>query len=273
MNAFFLAAGLGTRLRPFTETLAKPAIPFLGLPQILYPYFFTHELGIQKWAYNTHHMGDSIEAALEKFHVSAKRVHELTILNSAGGLFNARTDIDATEDFLVINSDSLFIYEDINSFKELISLHKKEERLATLVCIDKKGCGQYFPGLYSDSSHKLLAAGKIEDSPHKCSHFIGVYILSPQIFDLMDSEPKNMIYDVLLPLSQDHNIQVAIWEKTTAYELGTLKEFKLNHVELSKESFLSLDNSFGRTHQFFEKKAPEAYPYLQELERQILRSI
>ena len=273
MNAYFLAAGLGTRLRPYTKDLAKPAIPFLGLPQISYPYFFCTELGVQSFAYNTHHHGDHVESIFQILAPSAQRFHEDSILNSSGGIFNARHFLSSSDPSIVINADSLFVYQDISGFQKIISDHQKEKRWVTLVTVNQPGCGIHFPGLYFDEEFRLQNAGLNKSDKFQCSHFIGVYILSPDIFNFMSDQPQNMIHDTLLKLKDSHPIHVQSWPDVIHYELGTLKNFKRNHLELSSTNLDENKNSFQRTHQFFRSKNLSFYPYKQKLEKQILRSM
>lgn len=273
MNAYFLAAGLGTRLRPYTKDLAKPALPFLGLPQLAYPYFFCTELGVQSFAYNTHHRGEDIESIFKILDLTAQRFHEDPIRNSSGGIFNAHHFLSSSDPSLVINADSLFIYKNISGFQKIILDHQRKKRQVTLVTVDQPGCGIHFPGLYFDDDFKLQDVGLNKSDSLQKAHFIGIYILSSKIFDSMNDQPQNMIYDTLISLKDSIPIYVQDWPQVTHHELGTLKDFKRNHLELSSMNLEETINSFQRTHQFFKSKHPKFYPYKQDLEKQILRSL
>lgn len=287
MNAFLLAAGLGTRLRPFTETMAKPSISFLGLPQILYPYYFCKELGIETISYNTHHNPESVNKVLSDFKIQATNYFESTILNSGGGVSHARESLINSDPFLVINADSLFIYDEISQFKQILKNHINEGRLATLLTIKKSGCGHSFPGLESNSEGKLISAGLAQDvykdmdhdqrSDKRFTHFIGVYIFSNDIFKYLKNQPDNLIYDVLLKLKDQNTIKVEVLNGVSWYELGTIKDYKTNYLILENQIASNADatheDSFCRTHKYFKTIAPEHYPYDTSLEQQILRSL
>ncbi len=285
MKAFFLAAGYGTRLRPFTETDAKPAIPFLGLPQILYPYFFSREMGITNMVYNTHHNPKSVDTALKTFDIVAESYFEKTILNSAGGLSHARESLQQESDFLVLNADSLFIYDSLEPFQKAIKEHINEKRLATLFTISKDGCGADFPGLATDKNNNLISAGYVEDTKKQDTdpnlslsqfhHFIGCYIFSNRIFNFISDKPDNLIYDILLKLPQTErqNVKIENLIDVSWYELGTIKDYKTNHLLLSKYLDDNIENSFTRTHAYFRSTHPNHYPYKNSFEQQILRSL
>jgi mannose-1-phosphate guanylyltransferase len=87
-----LAAGLGTRLRPLTDRLPKPALPVLNAPLASYALRRLAALGITRVALNTHHLPRELEAALEG-HVPAgmtlRFAHEPELLGTGGGVRNA----------------------------------------------------------------------------------------------------------------------------------------------------------------------------------------
>ena len=63
MKALLLAAGLGTRLKPFTFTQAKASIPFLNAPMIHYPLQFLFANRIDETIINLHAHPESVQKA------------------------------------------------------------------------------------------------------------------------------------------------------------------------------------------------------------------
>ncbi|MCB0350245.1 MAG: hypothetical protein KDD38_03620 [Bdellovibrionales bacterium] len=108
MNALMLSAGLGTRFRPVTDRVAKPAIPFLNVPLLGYSLYylenlFSENLGVgindkscrlENLVLNTHHLPASVEGAANCLtHGQDYRVlfsFEPEILGSGGGILKAR---------------------------------------------------------------------------------------------------------------------------------------------------------------------------------------
>lgn len=89
VRAFILAAGLGTRLRPLTDTVPKALVPVLGVPMLERLRAFLAGAGIRTHALNTHHLADAVRA-----HVSARAdppalFHEPELLGTGGALVNA----------------------------------------------------------------------------------------------------------------------------------------------------------------------------------------
>ena len=61
-----LAAGLGTRLQPYTNKLAKPVFPFLNLPMLCYPLYYLEKSEIKNLVVNTHHLPETVKEKVLK---------------------------------------------------------------------------------------------------------------------------------------------------------------------------------------------------------------
>lgn len=108
MKAFILAGGLGTRLRPLTETVPKPMILIYGKPFISYQIKLLASQGIKNIIVSTGYLGEQIEAYLgngSKFGVSITYSPETAPLGSGGALIQAKDLID--DDVLILNGDDI----------------------------------------------------------------------------------------------------------------------------------------------------------------------
>lgn len=87
-NAMVLAAGLGTRLRPITDTIPKPLVAIAGKPMIDYVLDLLAEAGVEKAVVNVHHFADQMEAhlATRKQPVITFSDERAALMNSGGGL-------------------------------------------------------------------------------------------------------------------------------------------------------------------------------------------
>src|SRR6185437_9353962 len=93
MRGLILSAGMGERLRPLTLTRAKPAIEFLNMPMLAYPYYWLDTVDLSNVVFNTHYLPETVRKAA--MHVVRPECqthfsHEDTILGSGGGIWNAR---------------------------------------------------------------------------------------------------------------------------------------------------------------------------------------
>ena len=64
MKAMILAAGIGERLRPLTETMPKPMIPISSEPLVVHQLRWLNRAGITDVVINLHHLGEQIENRL-----------------------------------------------------------------------------------------------------------------------------------------------------------------------------------------------------------------
>lgn len=104
-----LAAGLGTRLRPITNTTPKPLLPLDGITLIDQQILYLKKFGIDDIIINLHHLGAQIENHVgdgSEYGVKVTYSNEPEILGTGGGIKNAM-DFFGEEPFVVINCDAL----------------------------------------------------------------------------------------------------------------------------------------------------------------------
>lgn len=257
MKAFLLCAGFGTRLRPLTETKAKPVLPIANLPQLFYPLHFLNQLGVSRFVLNTHWQAQSIVNCLDRFPNIRSMCdishEEPEILDSAGGLKQARKFFTEDDDyFFVLNGDSFFL-SDIETQKKISDITKKhmESKLQTPILFtapykDLKS------GLWVDSESNLKDAGPTtEIKGLEKKHFVGLYFFHKSIFNSLTDKTNNLIYDVILPLAKslqtetsEHQTQIKTYHLKNLkwFETGMLESYVECHTELVK--ILELNNSF-----------------------------
>lgn len=108
-QAFVLAAGLGTRLRPLTEELPKPLIPIFQKPLLTFALDHLIDVGVNRFVINTHRHPQ----LFQDFFVTGEYagfpvtlVHEPELLETGGGIKNAESHF-GTEPFLTYSGDIL----------------------------------------------------------------------------------------------------------------------------------------------------------------------
>jgi MurNAc alpha-1-phosphate uridylyltransferase len=109
-RAMVLAAGLGTRMRPLTDTLPKPLVPVAGKALIDHVLDRLADAGVTTAVVNVHHKADAIEAHLKgrtrpKIVISDERGE---LLDTGGGVVKALPQL-GTAPFFHMNSDTLWI--------------------------------------------------------------------------------------------------------------------------------------------------------------------
>jgi N-acetyl-alpha-D-muramate 1-phosphate uridylyltransferase len=121
-TAFVLAAGLGQRMRPLTDTLPKPLVPLAGRALIDHVLDRLAEAGITKAVVNVHYLADKIEN-----HVKARTAPHVKIsdergvlLETGGGVVRALLMLGDAP-FVIHNSDTVWIDTNNTNLERLLT--------------------------------------------------------------------------------------------------------------------------------------------------------
>ncbi len=186
MKAMILTAGLGTRLRPLTDTIPKPLLPVGGTPLVLWNLLLLRANGIQEVMINLHYLGSMIEERLgdgSRWNMRITYSYEPELLGTGGGLKIAEWFFER-QPFLVMNGDTLIDLD----IPALLDFHHSQGGIATLVLRDDPQAVQW-GAVESDAQDRLLRINGqgVEESVSKSSvisrMFAGVHILHPSILD------------------------------------------------------------------------------------------
>lgn len=204
-----LAAGLGTRLKPFTDKHPKALAVVNGktLLQRNIEYLLTFD--IKDIIVNIHHFPDQIREYVRSHngfgaHITFSDETD-KVLETGGGLIHASWFLKDSNPFLMMNVD---ILTDLDIHK-MISLHTQRKALATLA-VSRRKTSRYF---MFDEEDRLCGWKSIKMGEQKIRReaqkyfdkaFSGISILSPGIFDLNIREGKFSIVDTYLDLAADH---------------------------------------------------------------------
>jgi MurNAc alpha-1-phosphate uridylyltransferase len=111
-QAMVLAAGLGTRLRPITDSMPKPLVPIAGKPMIDYGLDALADAGVTRAVVNVHHFADRMEAHLAAYPQLHIRISDerSALMNSGGGLKRGLALLDPGLVY-VMNADLFWIGE------------------------------------------------------------------------------------------------------------------------------------------------------------------
>ena len=105
-----LAAGLGTRMRPVTDTLPKPLIEVNGRALIDHALDRLQAAGVTDAVVNTHHLADQVEAHLkDRTSPAIKLSPEKKLLETGGGIANALALLGAGP-FFTVNADTFWLH-------------------------------------------------------------------------------------------------------------------------------------------------------------------
>lgn len=210
MKAMILAAGLGTRLKPFTNKHPK-ALALVNSKSLLQRNIeYLATFGITDVIVNVHHFADQIIDLIKKNNGFGSHItisdERNEVLETGGGLKKASHFFD-DEPFVLMNAD---ILTDMD-LQKIISAHNSSKALATLAVAVRKTT-RYF---LFDELNNLCGWRNTDTKEQKINReapsyfekaFWGIHIISPEIFNLITQEGKFSIVEVYMNLAKTHNI-------------------------------------------------------------------
>jgi NDP-sugar pyrophosphorylase family protein len=227
MRAMLFAAGLGTRLKPFTDKHPKALAPVNGKPLLQRNIEYLRKYGISDFIINVHHFADQIESFLQEhdnFGVHIVLSHEEgEPLETGGGLMKASWFLaEKPLPFLVMNAD---ILTDLN-LGNMLSYHNHHKPLATLAVTNRKSSRNF---LFNDD---MILCGWINNSTGETrmarpdekklqpGAFTCVHIIEPVIFPQVKQKGKFSIIDTYLDLAKEFEIRGFLHNNDCVIDVG-----------------------------------------------------
>ena len=223
MKAMILAAGLGKRLRPLTNTVPKPNLMVGGKSLIQRNIEKLVDSGFEEIIINTSHLGEKIKKhVFEKFPDTKIAFSEETEPLGTGGGVKKALKLLGEEPFLLLNAD---IYHSIN----LRDMHKHVE-LAHIIGVPNP---EHNPdGDFSLNGSKV----SINESSNDFT-WSGISIINPSIFNNIDNliAPYSIWGSVLKKYIQDKKVTAEISQKTWI-DTGTIERLALANKVFKEEN-------------------------------------
>lgn len=255
MKAMIFAAGLGTRLKPITDTLPKALVPVAGCPLIEHVCNKLKASGVSEAVVNVHHFAEQIEQWADgqdimKLDISDERER---LLETGGAVLHARKYLEDSGRFLIHNVDILSNL-DLGWFEGQVN----SDAMATLL-VSRRQTSRML--LFDPQTMRLVgwhnvATGQVRTpyeniNPEECLAlaFSGIHIMSDSVFGplqdyatshglcLTDQSPKFSIIDFYLWACAHHEINGVIAENLELIDVG-----KLDTLDKAEE-FLKRNNS------------------------------
>lgn len=244
MKAMIFAAGLGTRLKPITDSIPKALVPICGKPLLQHVIERLISFGFNEIIVNVHHFPDQIIDFLKANHHFGIRIEVSDerdlLLDTGGGVRKAAWFFDDGEPFLIHNVDILSNAD----LGELYRQHLATDSLATLV-VSQRDTFRYLlfdeqlrlNGWINEKTGETKPAGLQRTAAHQKLAFSGIQMMSPAVFDLMAGyEPKFPIMDFYLTHAATQRISGFIPSDYKMLDVG-----KLNVID-EAESFVASPN-------------------------------
>ena len=150
MKAMIFAAGLGTRLKPLTDTLPKALVQVGGKPLIEHVVRKLKSSGIDEAVVNVHHFADKVESWVKEQDIMDIKVSDerQALLETGGAVLHARPHLEGCGRFLIHNVDILSDV-DIKAFAAQV----RPDALATLL-VSERESSRYL--LFDPDTMRLL---------------------------------------------------------------------------------------------------------------------
>ena len=198
------AAGLGTRLRPLTDTMPKALVPVAGKPLLQHVIERLQSFGFEHIVINIHHFGQQIIDVIDahdRFGLDLLISDERdNLLETDGGIRHARHLFDPTSPILIHNVDIL-------SDADLDALFASPAAEAALLVSDRPSSRH----LLFDDAYRLVGWHNVNTGELRGRQgchalaFSGIHLFHPSLFPLMDMWPDRFsIIDFYLNVCPDH---------------------------------------------------------------------
>lgn len=197
-QAMIFAAGLGTRLKPLTDTMPKALVPVAGQPLLWHVIMKLKAAGFERIVVNVHHFASQIVNYLQAHHNFDLdiRISDETemLLETGGGIRKALPLFDDQSPVLIHNVDILSNV-DLATFYD----DAQQSRVDALLLVSQRNTKRYL--LFDDElileGWTNIETGEVR-SPYptidsmglKRLAFSGIHVLSPSVFPLLEAMPE-----------------------------------------------------------------------------------
>ena len=245
MQAMIFAAGLGTRLKPLTDTLPKALVPLAGKTLLQWQVEKLKAAGITDIVVNVHHFPDMIIDYLRQhdyfgcnIQVSDERD---MLLETGGGLRKAKELLTSSPDSPIASSPILICNVDILSnidIPTLLQAYNPEEM--GVVVVSERDTQRYL--LFNEENRLCgwtnIATGEVKgeeairrlgDEAMKKLAFSGMQVLNPRVFDSMDEVVKQKgdkfsLIDLYLSIAEKEILRAYIPENYRMMDVGKINQ-------------------------------------------------
>ena len=240
MKAMILAAGLGTRLRPLTNSIPKALVKIGNTPLLEFVIKKLCHYGFNDIIINIHHYPEMIINFLEEnsnfgANISFSDEREM-LLDTGGALKKAASFFPGDEAFLVYNCD---IVTDLN-LHTFYKYHLDHGALCTLGIRDRE-TSRYF--IFDDDNTLCGWWNKVTGEKKsvrwsglnfKAMAFSGIQLINPRALQLFPDKKVFSLVDFYLLLARDHKIAGYDHTGTKWTDIGktdTLEQMQMIHAE------------------------------------------
>lgn len=200
-RAMIMAAGLGTRLRPITDTVPKCLVPIAGRPLLDYWVERLAAAEVRDAVINTHHLPDRVRAYIAAVNAPGRvaggfrlaEAYEPVLLGSAGTIAANRALADGASEIVVVYSDNLS-GADIGAMLEFHRSHPDPFTMLVFRAAEPRRCGI----AECDAEQRVIGFVEKPSEPRSNLANGGIYIVDPEAYrEIADMRAFDIGFDVI----------------------------------------------------------------------------
>lgn len=223
MKAMVLAAGLGTRLRPYSLKRPKPLFPVLDTPLLTHTLTQLRRSGVEGIVVNAHHLREQIRAMLHgqgDVHVQMEEME----LGTGGGLRLAQSHFGESP-FLAVNGD---IVHDL----DLAAAHRNHCASGADVTMVLHDCPR-FNNVRVNGQGRIQGFSAPAGKGERLLAFTGVQVINPAVLSLI---PEGVFYNIIdcytALLANGGTIQALVASDHFWTDMGTPADYLQLHADI-----------------------------------------
>ena len=221
MKAMILAAGLGTRLRPYSRHTPKALFTINERPVLAMAIEKLQKAGFSAVIINTHHHHRQIESfiANSTFAIPVHTRHEEDILGTGGGIRNV-ADFWENDSLLVINTDIVCNID----LTRVYEYHQTHGHPVTMVMHDHA----QFNSVWVDAEDFVTGFGPRQQKPqHRILAFTGIHVLERCVLDYLPPQgPAHIIDAYTKMIETNQRIKAHVVQGHRWYDIGTPENYQ-----------------------------------------------
>ena len=243
-QAMLMAAGLGTRLLPFTGVVAKPLLPLMGVPMAQYAVDLLLAAGVRKIVANVHHLPEATALGLRGLELGEASLEvsdeSQLLLGSAGGIKKAAAHFGG-KPFFLLNSD---VVCDV----DLAALYERHQFMRsyfgvrmTLAVFSEGPAGAKYSEIKLDERRGLIRS--LGEKSEKKPFFVGVAVIEPEaLANVPESGPAEFVPSILEPAIRAGRAGVFMVDNTGEtpderawFDVGSPELWHSTHLDLMRK--------------------------------------
>jgi mannose-1-phosphate guanylyltransferase len=223
-----LAAGLGTRLRPLTDTIPKCLVPIKGRALLGVWLDRLSQVGVGPFLINTHYLPEQVQAfvASSPYRDKITLSHEKELRGTAGTLI-ANLQFFEGKDGLLIHADNYCLTD----FEDFIQAHSKRPSCCLMTMMTFRSDNPQSCGIVELDGRGIVVGfhEKIEKPPSNLANG-AVYLLSAELLQLLDTK-LNSVTDFSTEVLQHLIGRIYTYESREFFiDIGTPEAYRRANV-------------------------------------------